>query len=100
MAVQGCALDDAELAAQAERYAQAGRGAVLVARDERRVIVELADAVDEELVTELLAVERRCCPFFELEWRPESRRLSVAVANPEDQAALSAVARALGFSDD
>jgi hypothetical protein len=99
IAVQGCSLDAAQLVAQAERYSKAGTGATLRARDERRLVIQLSEAIAETLVAELLDVERRCCPFFELEWQPEARRLTVAVGRPEDEAALSAVGRALGLGD-
>jgi hypothetical protein len=41
-----CALDETGLRLQSERYRQAGKGAVLVDRNPRRLIVELDHRVD------------------------------------------------------
>jgi hypothetical protein len=48
------------------------------------------------------AVERKCCPFFTLDWEPERRRLTVAVSQAEHEhehePAPDAVAFALELS--
>jgi hypothetical protein len=51
------------------------------------------------VVKELVAVERRCCPFFDLSWEPEERLLSISVSRADDEPALDAIAYALGLSD-
>jgi hypothetical protein len=66
-------------------------------RRRRCLIVELSESVDPKLVDELLAVERECCPFFELGWEPGARRLTVSVSYPEHEPALDAIAFALGL---
>ena len=93
-----CALDEAGMRAQRDRYREAGAGARVVERRCRRLVVDLDGRVDERLVRELLAVERECCPFFELGWQSRARRLTVAVSRTEHEPALDAIAHALGLA--
>lgn len=90
-----CALDADGFAAQRARYAEVAAGAVRVERNEDRVSAQLGDAVGDDVVAELIAVERECCPFFELEWDPGSRRLTVGVGDPAHRPALDAIQHAL-----
>jgi hypothetical protein len=92
-----CALDEAGLRSQYERYRQAGAGARLVDRSPRRLVVYLDDHVDTKLVDETIATERECCPFFELAWEPHRQRLTISVSQPEQEPALDAIAFALGL---
>ncbi len=98
MAPQSCSLDEAGLDAQLARYRAVGAGAEMhvLAGDDRRVLVRVSDRVPDRLVDELVAVERGCCPFFELDWQPEGRRLTVAVTSARHVPALDAILRALG----
>ena len=91
-----CALDEAGLRLQLDRYRRAGQGACVIERTRRSLVVELAGGVDAELVQEAVAVERECCPFFTLDWEPAPRRLTVAVSHAEHEPALDAIAFALG----
>jgi hypothetical protein len=90
-----CALDDAGLRLQLERYQQAGAGARLVDLTHRSLVVDLDEQIDPQLVDETIAIERECCPFFTLDWEPERRRLTVAVSRAEYEPALDAIAFAL-----
>jgi hypothetical protein len=92
-----CALDEAGLRSQLERYRQAGRNARLIERTPRRLVADLGDDVDAELVAQTVAVERECCPFFALTWEPDRRRLTVAVAEAAHEPALDAIAFALNL---
>jgi hypothetical protein len=92
-----CALDETGLRAQYERYRQAGRGARVTERGPLRLVVELDHHVDTRLVEKTIATERECCPFYELGWEPDRRRLSVSVSRPEHAPALEALALALGL---
>jgi hypothetical protein len=94
-----CALDEAGLRSQLERYRRAGRGARMVERGPRRLVVDLHERVDAELVQEAVAIERECCPFFSLQWRPGRRRLTVSVSSVEHEPALDAIAFALGLHE-
>jgi hypothetical protein len=90
-----CALDEAALRAQRERYRRAGESVRLVARTRREVVVDLDEHVDTRLVDELVAVERACCPFFTLDWEAERRQLIIRVSQAEYEPALDAIAFAL-----
>jgi hypothetical protein len=92
-----CALDDADLRLQLERYRRVGRGARQLERTPRRLVVELDEKVDGELVGEAIAIEQECCPFFELDWDPDRRRLRVEVSAEEHAPALEAIAFALAL---
>jgi hypothetical protein len=94
----GCALDETGLRLQLERYRQAGEGARPVEQTRRRLVVDLDENVDNDLVEEMIAVEGRCCPFFTLAWEPDLHRLTVSVSRPEDEAALDAIAFALDLA--
>ena len=90
-----CALDEAGLRLQLERYRQAGTGARLIDRSSRRLLVDLDPHVDLQLIEELLVIERERCPFFELGWEPQARRLTVSVSQAEHEPTLDAIAFAL-----
>jgi hypothetical protein len=90
-----CALDEAGLRLQLERYRHAGTGASLVDRTQRCLVVDLDEHVDPKLVEETIDIERECCPFFALDWEPARRRLTVSVSQAEYEPALDAIAFAL-----
>ena len=96
MAVAACSLNDVELAQQLARYREAGDGAEVIERDERRRVIRVATAVPESLIDRLIEVERGCCPFFELSWDRVSRRLTIEVSAAEHEPALDAIGFALG----
>jgi len=93
-----CALDEAGLRSQHERHRQTDEGARMVERRSRRLVVDFNEHVDPRLVEELLVVERECCPFFELGWEADLRRLTVSISQLEAEPALDAIAFALGLS--
>lgn len=92
-----CALDESGLRSQLERYRRTGQNARLIERTPRRLVADLADDVDAELVAETIAIERECCPFFGLSWEPKGRRLTVSVATVEHEPALDGIVFALGL---
>jgi hypothetical protein len=92
-----CALDEAGVRLQLQRYRQAGLGARVVDRTRRSLVVDLDRHVDVQLVDETIAIERECCPFFSLDWEPKRRRLTVAVSQAEHEPALVAIVFALGL---
>ncbi len=97
--VPSCTLDAMSLQAQVARYRRAGTGARLLDRTPRRVLVELGADVDSALVSEIVAVERDCCPFLTIAWEEQAlRRLSVSVDRVEDEPVLDAIEIALGLS--
>ena len=96
MVAPSCSLSEAELAEQLSRYRAAGRSAEVVERGRRRRVICVAAEVPETLIHRLIEVERGCCPFFELAWDRESRRLTVEVPDSEHEPALEAIVSALG----
>jgi hypothetical protein len=98
MAPGTCSLDEADLGTQLARYRSAGRGADIVEQSPARLVVRVG-AISHVAVEELIAVERRCCPFFDLKWEPTERRLSISVSRREDEPALESIADALGLRD-
>jgi hypothetical protein len=90
-----CDLDADGLRSQRERYRQVGDGAVLVERTARLVAVQVP-AESAQVVPELVEIESRCCPFFDLTWDPDGRRFSVSVSDQQHEPALDAICFALG----
>lgn len=90
-----CALDESGLRLQLERYRQAGRGARMIDHTRRSLVVDLDRRVDTTLIEETIATERKCCPFFDLGWEPNIRRLTISVSQVEHEPALEAIAFAL-----
>jgi hypothetical protein len=95
MAPSSCSLDDAQRQEQLARYRSAGRGAEVLERSARRIVLALEEDMPDALVDELIAVERGCCPFFELDWRADHRRLTVSVRGAEHEPALELIAAAV-----
>jgi hypothetical protein len=90
-----CALDEDGLRLQLERYRRAGQGASPIDQTRRRLVVDVDESVDNQLIDELIAIERECCPFFTLAWEPARRRLTISVSQAEHEPALDAIAFAL-----
>ncbi len=97
LAPASCSLDPAGLRRQLARYRAAGVGAQLVQRTARTLVVRVVAGAPEQALSDLIAVERECCPFLGLGWDPATRRLSVSVSEADDEPALAAIAHALGL---
>ena len=90
-----CALDADALAAQRDRYARIAAARVAARREPGELIVEFDEArLDRALLEQTLAIERECCPFYDL--RLDGARLHVRVAEPHQEPALDAIAHMLG----
>jgi hypothetical protein len=98
MAPASCSLDQDGLDTQLERYRVAGIGAQVIEQRRRRLVIRVSGEARTDVIDALVAVERGCCPFFEVEWDPDERRLAVAVSRPEHEPALGAIAVALGLN--
>jgi hypothetical protein len=99
MAPADCSLDEPDLRAQLARYRGVGKGAAILEQSRQRLVIRVGAATSDVVVDELVAVERRCCPIFDLGWEPHERRLSISVPGPEHESALDAIATALELSD-
>lgn len=93
MHMASCALSAEGMERQRERYARLAAQAESVVREPRAVTVKLAPGHDAELLAELVAVERECCPFFDIS--VGERRLTVAVTMDEDAPMLDPLCEAL-----
>jgi hypothetical protein len=92
-----CSLDENGIRRQLERYRTAGLGASLLERTPRRLTVKLDPHADGQVVEELIATERECCPFFDLVWEPDQRCLTFGVSDVEHEPALEAISLALAI---
>jgi hypothetical protein len=90
-----CHLDAAGLREQADRYRRLGASATRVDVHAGVLTVIFEHGLDEPLLDEAIAVERGCCPFFDFQYQPEKRRLSIAVQKPDQRPALEALHYAL-----
>ena len=97
--IPSCALDEAGLADQRARYTRLAANVSRIHREAEAVLVEFRKEFDRQTLDETLAVERRCCPFFVFEFDDSQRRLRVTVSEPEQLAALDAMAQALHSVD-
>jgi hypothetical protein len=87
-----CALDEPGLTAQRDRAARLAREVVRAERRDGSLTFVLHDGFDRDLLGELLAVERECCPFFIFAMDEESSTLCVRVEDPQLEPALDAFA--------
>ena len=94
-----CSLDAKGLETQLERYRRIGEGAELIDTAARGFAVRLRPGVPASDVEKLIAVERECCPFFDITWDPPQRRLAFVVPTEEDGPALDAIAHALELEE-
>ncbi|MGI8410895.1 MAG: hypothetical protein ACR2QA_00040 [Solirubrobacteraceae bacterium] len=95
MAIADCALDPVALAEQADRYRRLATAAHAIERRADRVLVTFEPTVDHELLNETIVTERRCCPFFTLDYDTSERRLSISIGDPLRRDALDAVLSAI-----
>jgi SAM-dependent methyltransferase len=98
MIASSCSLDEADRAAQLERYRALARHAAEVEHEPGRVVVRFFDDPPTDLLERTLEVERGCCPFFDIEYEPVGRRLVIAVEDPARDRDLDAIAHALAKS--
>src|SRR5581483_4762543 len=92
MVPASCSLEESELTEQLSRYRRLGEQAT-IGLGVRRIVVRLRRDASEELVTELIATEQRCCPFFQ--FTREGNRIEIAVTRAADEPALALLGDAL-----
>jgi hypothetical protein len=92
-----CTLDEAALLSQRDRYRRIGAHARRLQRSPRRLLLAIDAEAGDALIAGAVSVERICCPFFSIEWHPETRTLEISVSSATDEPALSAIHAALGL---
>jgi hypothetical protein len=90
-----CSLNETEMAVQRARYAVVARHVQSLASGERSLRARLDESLDGAVLQELIEVERRCCPFFAIDFDAGERMLSVSVSTDEHAPALQAIAHSL-----
>jgi len=95
LSLLACRLDAKGQRRQGERYRRLSASVEAVDRAADALEITFDDGVDLPLLREAVAVERACCPFFDLRLDEPVRALRVAVADPGHRPALGALAAAL-----
>jgi hypothetical protein len=93
--MDSCSLDADGGARQGRRYALAGRSLEWIERDGLRLEARFGPDLDTPALEEALAVERECCPFFDIAYDPDERSLRFSVADEGHAPALAAIETAL-----
>jgi hypothetical protein len=91
-----CSLSGDGMVRQGDRYARLAGSVERAERTPRRLVVEFAPGYDRALLDEAVAVERECCPFFEITVGDDS--LTVAVTRDDDAPMLDPLGEALGVA--
>jgi hypothetical protein len=91
--VPGCSIAPGDREPQAARLRTIARSVASVERTPRRLRFHLEPDFDRRALDELIATERECCPFYELDVTDQT--FTVAVADDEHVPALDAFAELL-----
>jgi hypothetical protein len=89
-----CSLDRDGRARQIARYAELAPSVRRAARESLSLEVEFEPGYDRALLDELVAVERECCPFLDIE--VGEARLRIAVGDHADSPMLDVFTDVLG----
>ena len=90
-----CKLSVPELRDQQARYRRVAQWVDELRRDGREVVVRLTPGADQDLVREVVAVERDCCPFYAISYDAGAGILRFGVDEPSLEPALEAIEYAL-----
>jgi hypothetical protein len=94
IAPDGCTLSPEALAEQFSRAGRLAPAVVDVARSATGIRVAFASGVDAALVEELIATERTCCSFLELEY--DGRVLEIESSDPRGPEVIDRLATYFG----
>jgi hypothetical protein len=94
--VPSCALDEDGVKAQQARHERLAPSVTGVSRTANAVIIGFAPGFDRQALDEVIAVERECCPMFAFAFDELQRQVMVTIEDPEQKAALDAIADAFG----
>jgi hypothetical protein len=95
--VPGCSIAPEERDPQAARIGAVARSVASVEREPRLVRFRLDAGFDRRALDELIATERRCCPFYELDVTDHT--FTVAVKDEEHVPALDAFVELLTHAE-
>jgi hypothetical protein len=93
--IADCNLDLDGARRQRDRYRTLARHVGALEREAGVLSVLFRAGFDEGLLREAIRVERRCCPFFALDFDPGQRLLRIRVDLPARRPALDALEFAL-----
>ena len=92
----GCTLSPAGLADQAGRAARLLPSVATVTRSEDELRVSFGPGVDRELVDELVATERGCCSFLEVDYDDSARLLRIGANDAQGREVVGRMAEFFG----
>ena len=93
--IDECRLDLTGHHEQRERYRRLALALESTEREPQRLTARFSSALDQSLLAETLAIERECCEFFQIDYEPAERLLTVRVDDPRLDPALDALQYAL-----
>ena len=96
MPMASCSLSGDGMARQGARYGELGAHVAEAVREPRRLSVVFGPAYDGALLDEAVAVERECCPFFEIDVDHGARTLEIGLPEGEPVELLDGITDALG----
>ena len=91
-----CSLQGHEVEEQRRRHEALARSATGAVFDGEAVTVSFGESLDRALLDDMIAVERRCCPFFDIAYDEGTRLLRIGVRDPSMAPALDVIAERLG----
>ena len=92
----GCTLSPNGLADQAGRAARLLPSVSSLARSEDELRVTFAEGVDRALVDEVVATERGCCSFLEIEYDGDERVLRIGAHDAQGREIVGQMAEFFG----
>jgi hypothetical protein len=90
-----CKLSVPELREQHARYRRVAQWVEELHREGGAVVARLSPQADRDLVRATVAIERECCPFFEIAYDADAGVLRYGVGVPDHEPALEAIEYAL-----
>ena len=95
-AIPSCSATAEALESQRRRAARLSKSLKTLRRRKETVTFEFQAGFDVEALTEMVSIERECCPFFTFDFDQVARRLTVGVQDVDYLPALEAMAEQLG----
>ena len=93
--INTCALDEQGIQEQRQRHARLAPSITNIERGDEAVEIRFAPRFDRQALEEMVAVEEKCCPFFQFAFDKQKGELTVTVREAEQAPALDAIAAQL-----